>query len=65
MRKPDSKDTCRHTNPTGSLRCDRRVGHAEPHRDPVTGTRWNHPAKTPYMRPFRSKPVSVKRSMSK
>ena len=64
MKRDDRHATCTQTNPTGSLRCNIKAGHSEPHKDPVTGTRWNHP-KTPYMRPLRSKPVSVKRSMSK
>ena len=35
--------------------CNLGAGHSEPHRDPITGTRWRHPAQPYGMRKLHNK----------
>ena len=46
MKQETKKTPCAETTPSGKLKCGQGMllGHPGPHRDPTTGTMWNHPA---------------------
>jgi hypothetical protein len=48
-------ERCAAESPTGKLRCKLAAGHSEPHKDPKTEMRWNHPKKHPHMARIRRK----------